>query len=197
MTERVQTTTPTATPTASSTFYSGAITVAETGTLKAIAVATGFSNSAVASAAYIINFPPDFSVSAAPATLTVTAGSSGTGMISISPQESFASAVSFACSGLPAGDACSFSPATVTPSGPAAATTTLTVTTSATSASLHGNRQSLFPEAALVGMFEDAFLATAWHVAHDLLENGWAPNDAPAGPRDRGRLRVVRGSDAA
>ena len=49
----------------------------------------------------------------------------------------------------------------------------------------------------MVGMFEDAFLATAWHVAHDLLENGWAPSEAPTAPQGRGRLRVVRGSDAA
>ena len=62
---------------------------------------------------------------------------------------------------------------------------------------LHRVAQTEEARAALVGMFEDAFLATAWHVAHDLLENGWAPNDAPAGPRERGRLRVVRGSDAA
>jgi hypothetical protein len=46
-------------------------------------------------------------------------------------------------------------------------------------------------------MFEDAFLATAWHVAHDLLENGWSPSEAPTAPQGRGRLRVVRGSDAA
>jgi hypothetical protein len=53
---------------------------------------------------------------------------------------------------LPAGDACSFSPATVTPSGSAAVTTTLTVTTAATAASLHWNRQPLFPAAALAGV---------------------------------------------
>jgi hypothetical protein len=62
---------------------------------------------------------------------------------------------------------------------------------------LHRVARTEEARAALIGMFEDAFLATAWHVAHDLLENGWAPSDTPAGPRDRGRLRVVRGSDAA
>ena len=140
------------TPTATSNLYRGPITVATTETIKAIATASGTSRSRVASAAYVINVPPDFSVTAAPATMTVTAGGSGMATISISPQSSFASAVSFACSGLPAGDACSFSPATLTPSGPAAATTTLTVTTAATSASLHENRQPLFPEAALAGV---------------------------------------------
>ena len=65
---------------------------------------------------------------------------------------------------------------------------------------LHRVAQTEEARAALVGMFEDAFLATAWHVAHDLLENGWSPTEAPAAevaPRERGALRVVRGSDAA
>lgn len=62
---------------------------------------------------------------------------------------------------------------------------------------LHRAAQTEEARVALVGLFEDAFLATAWHVAHDLLENGWAPSDGSATSRDRGHLRVVRGSDAA
>jgi len=48
-------------------------------------------------------------------------------------------------------------------------------------------------------LFEDVFLATAWNVAQDLLENGWRPGfvtEAPAA-RSKGQLRVVGGTDAA
>ncbi|HVN01753.1 MAG TPA: hypothetical protein VMT68_16230 [Caulobacteraceae bacterium] len=64
---------------------------------------------------------------------------------------------------------------------------------------LHRLAQTEEARQALVGLFEDAFLATAWHVAQDMLENGWAPAKlAGGGPtRDRGPMRVVGGSDAA
>ena len=44
----------------------------------------------------------------------------------------------------------------------------------------------------LVGRLEDVFLATAWNVAHDLLENGWTPGffSDPAA-RTPGYLRLV------
>src|SRR6202041_3096428 len=47
-----------------------------------------------------------------------------------------ASAITFACSGLPVDATCSFSPATATPSGSATAATTLTIATNVASASL-------------------------------------------------------------
>ena len=62
---------------------------------------------------------------------------------------------------------------------------------------LHRVAQTEEARAALIGMFEDAFLATAWHVAHDLLENGWEPSQPTVSSLERGQLRVVRGSDAA
>ena len=43
--------------------------------------------------------------------------------------------------------------------------------------------------------FEAVFLASAWHVATDLLENGWRP-PAPTGPSPSSAvLRLVGGTD--
>jgi len=138
------------TPRSGSTQYVGAITVSATETVQAIAIAPDFLTSAVSSATYVIN-PPDFSVAASPASFTVTAGQSGTTSISVTPANGFNSAISFACSGLPAGASCTFSPATVTLSG-SSASTTLTIATSATAA-LSRNQRSLLPIAAFALTF--------------------------------------------
>ena len=50
----------------------------------------------------------------------------------------------------------------------------------------------------LVGRLEEVFLATAWHVAQDLLDNGWKPGFVSAPPPALpAALRVVGGTDAA
>lgn len=73
------------TPTTSSSVYSGAITISSTATLKALAVKSGYTNSAVASATYTINpvLPtPAFSVAAgtytAAQTVSISDATSGT-----------------------------------------------------------------------------------------------------------------------
>ena len=75
----------------------------------------------------------DFTLAASAATLTIAAGKSGTDTITVTPKNGFNQPTSFACSGLPSGAACSFSPASVTPSGTAASSSTMTITTTAAS----------------------------------------------------------------
>jgi hypothetical protein len=157
----ISTTTPSATiyyttngstPTTSSAVYSGPITVSVTETLQAIAVAPGYSNSTAGWAAYTIitsaAATPAFTVVVSPGSLTVTAGQSSTTTVMVVPQNSFASAVSFSCSGLPSGASCSFSQPTVTPTG-TVASTALTVTTSTTNTAFRRNSSALFPGSAL------------------------------------------------
>jgi Chitobiase/beta-hexosaminidase C-terminal domain len=138
--------------TGTSTLYNGtAISVAKSETINAIGVLVGYTNSAVAPAAYVLNLPvPAISNPTLSATsLTVAPGSAGTLMALVTGTGGFNSPVTFGCSGLPASATCSFNPATVTPSDSAAAATTLTVSiaTGATVGAVRHNSNPLFPGA--------------------------------------------------
>ena len=99
------------TPTTASTQYAGAIPVTTSETIKAIAAATGYINSAVASATYTLNLPPPaITLTVSPTSLTIVPGQSASATISVTPVNGFNSATTFACSGLPAGASCSFAP---------------------------------------------------------------------------------------
>jgi hypothetical protein len=113
------------TPTQASTKYIGPITLSSTETINAIAAASGYATSAVASATYTISAPTEFSLSASPSSLSVAQGGSGTSTITVAAGGGVAGAVSLSASGLPTGVTASFAP------GSAAGTQVLTLSVSA------------------------------------------------------------------
>ncbi len=70
--------------------------------------------------------PPDYSLSVSSPSLTVKSGTIGTLTLTVTPTNGFKQSVSFACSGLPTGASCGFSPQSVTPAA-APATATLSI----------------------------------------------------------------------
>ena len=75
----------------------------------------------------------DFSLTLNPSSATVTAGSYATISVVITPENGFSQAVNFSCSSLPAQAACTFTPASVTPTSTSAVTSALQLTTAAAS----------------------------------------------------------------
>jgi hypothetical protein len=104
-------------------------------TIEAIAQAPGDAASAVVSTAYVINLPqPDFTFTLNPTSLTINSGGTGTTTITVTAIDGFSGSVSFACSGLPSGASCGFSPFAVTPGN----SSTLTITVPASTSSNRG-----------------------------------------------------------
>jgi acid phosphatase len=88
---------------------------------------------------------PDFTLTAPAPAMTLSASGTGTSQLGITPENGFNSAVTLSCSGLPAGATCSFSPATVTPSGAMASVTmTISIPTAAASAAGTHRTKPLF-----------------------------------------------------
>jgi len=62
---------------------------------------------------------------------------------------------------------------------------------------LHRAAQTEAARVAVAGLLEEAFLAASWHIASDMVENGWTPGAARREWKVRPTLRVVGGVDAA
>lgn len=71
----------------------------------------------------------DFTISLTPTSATGAAGATETATVTVTPVNGFNSATSLACTGLPSYSTCSFNPASVTPNGTAASSSTLTIAT--------------------------------------------------------------------
>jgi Bacterial Ig-like domain (group 3)/FG-GAP-like repeat len=93
-----------------------------------------------------------FAVGVSPSSLNLASGKQGTVTVTVTPQNGFKAAVSFACSGLPAGASCAFNPSTVTPSG-SAVTTTLTITAQTSTSMLRRHPDWILERAVLVLVF--------------------------------------------
>jgi hypothetical protein len=140
------------TPTISSPVYTAGteISVGVTTTIQALAVLPtgGYAPSAIASATYTLN--PDFVLKSYQTTFNIPAGLAGGTTISIAPLFGFDAPVTLTCSGLPAGDSCTFSPATVTALTMANATTgysSLTIqTASASTTSARNGKLPIVPK---------------------------------------------------
>jgi hypothetical protein len=76
--------------------------------------------------------PPDFSVSAAPSSESIAAGSAASYIVYANPQGGYSGTVQLTCSNLPAGASCSFNPSSLTiTAGGGSVNTTLTISTAA------------------------------------------------------------------
>jgi FG-GAP-like repeat len=99
---------------------------------------------------------PNYSLSANPSSINVSDGGTGTATITLTPVNFYGGTVTFTCTGLPLDMTCAFAPASLTPVGNAALSTTVTVTTKAPHGALrmpadqHQGRTSLL--ACLTGM---------------------------------------------
>ncbi|MGB2605487.1 MAG: protease pro-enzyme activation domain-containing protein [Candidatus Sulfotelmatobacter sp.] len=111
--------------TASATATTGTSTVTITGTSGSLTATTTLALTVNSSAT------PNFSVSASPASVTVTQGASGTSTITVTSTGGFNSATTLSASGLPSGVTATFSTNPVTPPANGSATSTLTLTASA------------------------------------------------------------------
>jgi hypothetical protein len=76
---------------------------------------------------------PGFTVTAAPSSLSLTAGNYGTISLTVTSQNGFSEPVNLSCSGLPNTSTCAFSPEVVTPPADGSIVSTLQLTTTAAS----------------------------------------------------------------
>jgi hypothetical protein len=106
------------------------------GTYAVIAGYTGDSENqpSTSNAVSIAVGAPDFTVAVSPATATITPGQSVAATLTINPVAGYSGTVNFSCTALPSLAACTFAPSSVTPGNGTAATTKLTITTTAPSA---------------------------------------------------------------
>jgi hypothetical protein len=118
------------------------ISFAAAGTYPITATYQGDANNlaSTSSPVTVVIAAPDFTVAASPTSGSVAAGQTATFTFTVTPAAGYAGTVKLSCGALPSMAACSFSPASITPSGGAPVSSTLTITTAAATAMLHPDR---------------------------------------------------------
>ncbi len=114
------------------TFTASSTATTGTSTVTINASGGGVSHSTTVSLTVSATASPNFTVSASPASVSVTQGGSGTSTISTTVSGGFNSAISLSASGLPAGVTAAFSPASIAAPGSGSSTLTFTASSTAT-----------------------------------------------------------------
>ncbi|HET7184318.1 MAG TPA: protease pro-enzyme activation domain-containing protein [Terriglobales bacterium] len=128
--------------------------------------------------------PQDFTISASPASLSITQGDSGSSTISITPQNGFSGSVSFAASGLPSGVTASFDPASATTSSTLKLTVSSTAATGTANVTITGTSGSLTRQAQLTITVNPAasFTLSASPSALNVIQGGQGSSTVTVNP---------------
>ena len=109
-----------------SVVYTPSVATAETGTLT-ISDGVGLTQTVALSGS--VTAVSDFTISAAPSSVTVKRGAAGTSTITVTSLGTFNAAVALTCTGQPRRSTCAIAPGSVTPTAGGSTTATLTLTT--------------------------------------------------------------------
>ena len=143
-----------------------AISSLSVGSHSLTAVYSGTSSSAVTVTIQAASSAPaaDYRLSLSSNALTVASGTSGSLTISVAPANGFNASLSFACSGLPSGWGCSFSPSTVSGSSPASTKMTISASSSRLGSASSGMFLAMVSPLPLVllGWFGRRFRSIRW-----------------------------------
>ena len=121
---------PNVPPTGTAILYTAPFTLTTPGsvTINAMAIGSGYSISQLASATYTVSTTAaNFTTAVAPASVSISPGSSAIVAITLKSEYGFTSPVTFSCTTVPANVLCTFNPATVTPTNGQSVTTALTM----------------------------------------------------------------------
>jgi len=111
----------------------------------------------------------DFSLSCSPSTLTILQGASRTSICTVQSSAGFSAAVNLACTNLPTGVTCGFSPGSVTPPANGSVSSTLTISVAASTPTGNYTFQTQGTSGALIRTFDMSLTVQSLSVAPSAL----------------------------